>query len=172
VSTWTAQYDGEFQRCTQKRLPAGWDWLRQKSQGCAESELNPNAVSPRGALGIMQWMPSDWPEWRDKCGYGADVTPLMAAPAIDCACAYMAFLYRQWSAPRPEFDRWRLALASYNAGLGNLIDAQDKASGVNDFMSIISYLPVVTGAANAAQTFNYVDRIGRIHASLRRPEAA
>jgi soluble lytic murein transglycosylase-like protein len=169
---WSTQYDAEFQRCVSKRLPYGYDWLRIKAQGCEESGLNTQAVSPKGAIGVMQWMPADWLEWRDKCGYGSQITPQMAAPNIDCACAYMNYLIGQWRAPRPDFDRWRLALASYNTGIGNVLDAQKLAGGVSDYASIIPRLVDVTGDSNANQTTEYVDRITRIYATLILPEAA
>lgn len=169
---WTTQYDAEFQRCTKNRLPHGFDWLRNKSQGAAESGLNTLAVSDLGAVGVMQWMPSDWPEWRDKCGYGPEVTPYMASANIDCACAYMNYLMGEWRAPRTDFDRWRLALASYNAGLGDVLDAQKLAGGANDYTSIIARLIDVTGDDNANQTCNYVDRCSRIYATLIRSGAA
>jgi hypothetical protein len=49
--------------------------------------------------------------------------------------------------------------ASYNAGFGHILKAQEKAGGVNDYDSIIAKLPMVTGTENAMQTTNYVHHI-------------
>jgi hypothetical protein len=70
----------------------------------------------------------------------------------------MAKLLNSWSAPRPDIDRYCLALASYNAGFGNLLKAQKAAGGANDYASIIRSLPHVTGH-HAAETTAYVKRI-------------
>ena len=159
-------YDAEIQRRVAQHLPWWRQWQRTKAQLIAESDLNPLAVSETGAEGIAQFEPDDWAEWSAKCGYGPEITAFMAAPAIDVHCAYMAHLYGEWSLPRAEIDRWRLAVASYNAGLGNILKAQSLAGGAPDWLTISSTLSDVTGESNAAQTVEYVARTERVLAEL------
>jgi membrane-bound lytic murein transglycosylase MltF len=45
------------------------------------------------------------------------------------AAYYMGTLGRQWSSPRPDKERLRLAQASYNAGFRNILNAQEKCGG-------------------------------------------
>ena len=73
----------------------------------------------------------------------------------------MARLRRAWSAPRPEDERHRLAQASYNAGLGNVLRAQRLCGTASIWVEISACLPRVTGARNARETTTYVQRIAR-----------
>jgi peptidoglycan DL-endopeptidase CwlO len=85
-------------------LPAGL--LARVAQ--KESNYNPNAINRRsGAAGLMQWMP-----WiASKVGFD----PFDPAAAIDRAGAEFKQLFRR-------FGDWRLALAAYNFGQGNLAE--------------------------------------------------
>lgn len=66
-------------------------------------------VSSAGALGIMQIVP----RWHPG------VDPLNPAEAIPYAAQYLSSLYRQ-------FGTWRLALAAYNWGPGNISKYKDQ----------------------------------------------
>lgn len=70
-----------------------------------ESRFDPQARSPAGAIGIMQFMPSTAQD------FGID--PTDPQTSIDAAGKYMAQLYRR-------FGDWRTALAAYNWGQGNV----------------------------------------------------
>lgn len=153
-----SQYDKPIQQAAEKHLP-GVDWRLLKAQYQAESLLDPNAVSPAGAQGIAQFMPRTWSDVSKALGYPADITPFDPEAAIPAGAFYMADMLDGWTAPRPEMDRYCLALASYNAGFGNLLKAQKVAGGANDYASIIRALPQVTGTKNASQTTAYVKRI-------------
>lgn len=156
----TKEYDEWFQKYTQQWLPE-WDWLWLKSQGYAESLLNPKAESPVGAKGVMQFMPATWFDMKSRLQTVIPATAKITDPQwnICAGVYYMALLRNGWAAPRPEEDRRKLAQASYNAGMEHLIESQKKASGVNDYDSIIAKLPMVTGTENAMQTTNYVHHI-------------
>jgi hypothetical protein len=71
----------------------------------AESNFNPNAVSPVGAKGLMQFMKATAQE------YG--INPLNPSEAIDAAGKYLASSYK-------KFNSWEDALRSYNMGVGGL----------------------------------------------------
>ncbi len=74
------------------------------AQIMAESNFNPNAVSPAGAQGIAQFMPGT------AASYGLD-DPFDAEQAINAQAHLMSDLLRQ-------FHSIPLALAAYNAGPG------------------------------------------------------
>lgn len=139
----------------------GTDWRLLKAQLMQESRLKTDAVSPAGAQGIAQFMPGTWSDMRPalkKLGI-ADPSPFNPQHAIPACALYMQQMWEIWTAPRPELDRYCLALASYNAGSGNILHAQKLAGGVNGYSSIIAHLHRVTGATNAHETRTYVERI-------------
>jgi soluble lytic murein transglycosylase-like protein len=130
-------------------LPADYDWRLYWAQLNQESRFNPLAVSPAGAMGVAQFMPATWAE----IGSG---DPFNAFDSIDAGARYMAKLIGKWKSPRPAMDRYCLAMASYNAGFGNILKAQRAAGGANDYKSIIAALPQITGAKHSWETISYV----------------
>ena len=78
----------------------------------AESGYRPDAVSPKGALGLMQLMPAT------AQAYGAD--PRDPAQNVEAGAAYLRQLLIKYDGDP------RLALAAYNAGPG----AVDRYNGV------------------------------------------
>jgi soluble lytic murein transglycosylase-like protein len=74
----------------------------------AESAFNANAVSPRGALGLMQLMPATAQE------YGAS-DPLIPEQNIDAGTQYLGWLIQKYSKQRNGLKK---AIAAYNAGPG------------------------------------------------------
>jgi len=151
------KYDKAIKKAAAQFLP-GIDWRLLKAQLQAESNLDPKAKSPAGAMGIAQFMPKTWEEVAGKLNFHHDTTPYDAPAAIIAAAYYMSTLLKQWTAKREETDRYFLALASYNAGFGNILDAQRYAGGVNDYFSIMQHLNSVTGN-NAQETLDYIPRI-------------
>jgi hypothetical protein len=77
------------------------------SQYSIESSRGKHTLSPKGALGPMQFMPATWKEW----GHG-DVNNL--ADSQDAARRYDAFLLKRYGGDVKK------ALAAYNWGMGNL----------------------------------------------------
>lgn len=83
-------------------LPASW--LRAVMQ--VESAGNPTAVSPKGAMGLMQLMPGTWPVLRARYHLGND--PFDPHDNILGGTAYLRELFDRFGAPG--------FLAAYNAG--------------------------------------------------------
>lgn len=85
----------------------------------AESGWNPRALSPAGAQGLAQFLPSTWAsEGVDGDGDGT-ADPFNPADAIASQAAYLCKLLAAVTAdPQLAGDRLELALAAYNAGLG------------------------------------------------------
>ncbi|WP_102108126.1 lytic transglycosylase domain-containing protein [Oceaniglobus roseus] len=92
-----------------------------------ESGWNPNAVSPKGALGLAQLMP----ETARRLG----VDPGDPRQNLEGGARY---LRRQFEA----FKTWRLALAAYNAGPA----AVQKHGGVPPYRETMNYVQVIWGS--------------------------
>jgi membrane-bound lytic murein transglycosylase MltF len=102
-------------------------------------------------------MPKTWLEWREKSGYpNADETNVEAS--IFTAACYMAHLIGQWKSPRPQIDRYLLAAASYNSGLGDILKAQRAAKMANGYREIMARLPEIE-PFHSTETINYGRRI-------------
>ncbi len=153
----TTQYDEIIKQSTEEYLP-GTDWRLLKAQLMAESSLNPNAISPANAMGIAQFMPKTWEDIKKQMKLPSSASPFDTEYAIPACAYYMRTLYDDWSVPRPDADRYCLALASYNAGIGNILEAQRIANNARGYHEIISQLHQVTGD-NANETTNYVRRV-------------
>jgi hypothetical protein len=152
------KYDRQIQAASSTWLP-GQPWKMLKAQYIAESNLNPDAVSPVGASGIAQFMEASWDQVLREMGRNpALVDRRMAGPAIEAGAFYMAKLKRAWISPRPEEDRLKLAQASYNAGMGNILRSQQRCGNPAGYEPIMACLHLVTGH-HAAETRTYVPRI-------------
>jgi soluble lytic murein transglycosylase-like protein len=89
-------------------IPPAWIWAVMR----AESRGDVHALSPKGAMGLMQIMPSTWSELRSRYGLGVD--PYDPRDNIVAGAAYL----------RELRDRYgeRGFLAAYNAGPGRYED--------------------------------------------------
>jgi hypothetical protein len=163
AATYPKKYDAPIKSSVSTWLPY-WPWKAVKAEWIAESNLNPEARSPVGAMGVAQFMPKTWSDVSKAMQWGV-VDRRLAEPSIQAGAFYLARLRKTWSSPRPETERRRLAQASYNAGPGSLIAAQRLCGNPADYAAIAACLPRVTGA-HAAETLNYVPRIERIWAEL------
>ena len=155
-----SRYDAQIRASVARHWPDHPDWLAWRAQLYQESRLRPDAVSPVGAAGLAQFMPGTWRDVVRELRLPAGVSP-HSAIAIDAGAYYMAKLRRAWTTPRPPEERQRLAQASYNAGLGNILRAQARCDGARDWGGIAPCLVSVTGPRNAAETRGYVDAIAR-----------
>lgn len=97
-------------------------FVRQINQ---ESGFNPNAVSPAGAVGIAQFLPST--------AAGLGINPYDPIQALRGAAQYMANYARQYGGDYAK------ALAAYNAGSGTVANAVN-LGGAN----WMNYLPLET----------------------------
>jgi soluble lytic murein transglycosylase len=81
-----------------------------------ESSFDRTALSHAGARGLMQLMPGTAAEQAGKLGYGYDGGRLTSDPAYNVmlGSAYFRRLVDRWNGSYP------LAIASYNAGAGNV----------------------------------------------------
>lgn len=169
ASSFSHRFDIFFEAYSTAYLPEN-DWRLLKAQCYQESLLEPGAVSPVGAKGLCQFMPGTWREVTGKMGVKA--SPFNPIMSIRAGAFYMRQLKRGWSSPRDdEPDRNNLALASYNAGFGNILRAQKRCGGHPGYEDIIRCLPEVTGK-HSEETITYVKRIRRWHGQMTIEDAA
>jgi soluble lytic murein transglycosylase-like protein len=91
-----------------------------------ESGWNPSAVSPKGAVGLAQLMPSTADH------LGVDINN--PAENLDGGAQYLRRMY-------DKFGSWRLALAAYNAGPG----AVEEHDGVPPYDETAAYVLAILG---------------------------
>lgn len=152
-------YDVQIRKYTSFYTPTvPWYW--NKAQLIAESNLNTNAVSPVGAMGVGQFMPATWEQMKRELGFPPNTSAFASSYNIQAQAYYMRQLRNQFRHPRPEKDKHSLALASYNAGLGNILKAQQLSGGSYLYQPMIEQLHKVTGHHHV-ETTNYVIRIWR-----------
>jgi len=84
-------------------IPASW--IRAVMR--AESAGDPRAVSPKGAMGLMQIMPATWAELSLRHGLGPD--PFSPRDNILAGAAYLSEMHYRYGSVA-------LMLAAYNAG--------------------------------------------------------
>lgn len=164
AGTFPTRYDGQIRSAVARYWPDHPDWLAWKAQLYQESRLRPEAVSPAGARGLAQFMPATWQDISRELRLGA-VSP-HAEIAIEAGAYYMAKLRRAWVADRAAIERQRLAQASYNAGLRNILAAQRRCGDARLWAGIAPCLAQVTGPPQAAETLGYVAAIARWRAMM------
>lgn len=114
-------------------IPAAW--IRAVMR--VESTNNPRALSPKGAIGLMQIMPATWRELRIRYGLGAD--PYNPRDNILAGAAYLREMHDRFGSPG--------FFAAYNAGLERY--AQHLATGevlpseTQNYVAILA--PVIEG---------------------------
>ena len=104
-----------------------------------ESGFNPRAVSPMGASGIAQFMPSHWNQ--------GQFDPFDPVVALERAAQLMSSHVENYGGDIAK------ALAAYNAGRGNL------AQFGGDLGAMLNYRRPDTGVQPFAETQRYLERI-------------
>lgn len=104
----------------------------------AESSYNPRAVSPKGAMGLMQLMPSTARRFGVLNAFDPEQN-------VAGGVQYLAWLLNRYKGD------WRLAVAGYNAGEG----AVDKYAGVPPYRETRAYLVKVW---NLSQSYRRAQR--------------
>jgi membrane-bound lytic murein transglycosylase F len=102
----------------------GFDWRLIVAQIMQESRFNTNARSPVGARGLMQIMPGTEMELRREL----DLEKIRIYPRENIAAGIYHMKKQFQMFPNADLEnRLKLSLASYNCGVGRILDAQDIA---------------------------------------------
>jgi soluble lytic murein transglycosylase-like protein len=126
----SAQFDASINEHS-RRMGVSADLVRAVIQ--VESAFNPTAVSNKGAMGLMQLMPATALELGVSNPFEPDQN-------IRGGVAYLKRLLDRYN------QKVELALAAYNAGMGNV----EKYGDVPPFQETRNYVKKITGAAPTA----------------------
>lgn len=126
----SAKYESSISEHS-RRMGVSADLVRAVIQ--VESAFNPTAVSTKGAMGLMQLMPATARE------LGVN-NPFEPDENIRGGVEYLKRLLVRYN------DKVELALAAYNAGMGNV----EKYGDVPPFKETRAYVKKITGAAPPA----------------------
>ena len=143
----------KFSRDVEKTLPRyrpmfeaaataqGLDWRLLAAVGYQESHWNPNARSPTGVRGLMMLT-------RDTAKYLGIANRRDAGQSIQGGARYLREQINRLPEEIPEPDRTWMALASYNLGLGHLLDARNLTAQLggdpNRWVDVRKNLPLLT----------------------------
>ena len=131
------------------------DYLLMMAQGYQESLLDQNAVSPVGAIGVMQVMPDTGKEMAT-----GDITKL--EPNIHAGIKYMNFMRNQFFADQPMDTRNKIlfSFAAYNAGPSRILKLQKEAEkrGLNPYIWF-NNVEIIAGLRIGEETVTYISNI-------------
>ena len=131
-------YDDIFRRVARRHH---LDWRLLSAIAYCESRFNPQAQSPRGAVGIMQVMPHIARHWDVMADELLD-----PAINIDVACRLYKSMQKQLRLSKEvsEYDRAAFTIASYNCGASRVTDARNLAEYYdeqkNDWQTVSEYM--------------------------------
>jgi membrane-bound lytic murein transglycosylase MltF len=131
------------------------DWLLMAAQGYQESQLNQNAKSHVGAIGVMQIMPATGKELNV-----GDIRKV--EPNINGGIKYMRWMIDNYYGKEPmtSLDKALFAFASYNAGAGRISQLRREAAkrglDPNVWFHNVEY---VVAEKIGAETVTYVSNI-------------
>ena len=139
------------------------DWLLMAAQGYQESQLNQQAKSAVGAIGVMQVMPAT--------GKDMNVGDIAQTEAnINAGIKYMRWMIDHYygNEPMTKLDKTLFAFASYNAGAGRISGLRREAArrGLNPnvWFQNVEY---VAAEKIGAETVTYVANIFKYYVAYR-----
>jgi membrane-bound lytic murein transglycosylase MltF len=139
------------------------DWLMMAAQGYQESQLNQQARSPVGAIGVMQVMPDTGKDMRV-----GDITKL--EPNIHAGVKYMRWMIDNYYGDEPmtNLDKALFSFASYNAGAGRISGLRERARkrglDPNVWFHNVEY---IAAERIGAETVTYVSNIFKYYVAYR-----
>lgn len=146
-----------------------WDWRLLASLIYQESRFRPNIESWAGAKGLMQLMPNTAKRFGTTNLYDPEQN-------IKAGVRFIQYLEKRFEEKdTPSMDKIKFVLASYNVGLGHVLDARRLAekyeADTNSWEAVDTFLlykslpkyyndPVVRhGYARGEETYNFVKEI-------------
>jgi len=139
------------------------DWLLMAAQGYQESQLNQQARSQVGAVGVMQLMPATGKDMQV-----GDITQTEAN--IHAGVKYMRWMMDNYygNEPMTKVDKALFAFASYNAGAGRVAGLRKEAAkrglDPNVWFHNVEY---VAADKIGAETVTYVANIYKYYVAYR-----
>jgi len=119
-------------------IPEAWIWAVMR----VESAGNSRVISPAGAMGLMQIMPTTWAQLRTRYGLGAD--PFDVRDNITAGAAYLREMY-------DRYGNVSAMLAAYNAGPGRYDEHLRGRSLPTETRAYLARLASIIGDADDTQ---------------------
>lgn len=126
-----------------------------------ESGFKPDARSPAGALGMLQFMPAT-AKWAGEAGGFGIAAPLDPKWAIKAGVWYDRFLYDRVRIAADGCNKWLFALSGYNGGEGWVRKRQALSPDPGSWKVTGAINPGIT-ASNQAENAAYPHRIVYVH---------
>jgi membrane-bound lytic murein transglycosylase F len=150
-----------------------WDWRLVASQVYQESKFDPRVSSWAKASGLMQLMPKT----AESLGVTNRADP---EQSIKGGTKYLNQMWKNFEQVTDSIQRIKFALASYNCGLGHVLDAQNLAEekGLNRYLwddnvenivlklskpDYYNHSVVKYGYVRGLEPYNYVKQIFERH---------
>ncbi|MDB5889176.1 MAG: lytic transglycosylase [Polaromonas sp.] len=132
----------------------GIDYSLLKALITAESGFNAGAVSPKGAVGLMQLIPPTAERYGVRAGKGATVEKKLTDPKtnIRAGARYLADLIKMFP------GRLELALAAYNAGEGAVQRAGNKIPNYPETQNYVKTVMQLYGGLASASSQSLAGR--------------
>ena len=156
------RHDRAFRAWSAVYMP-GRDWKLLKAQCWQESRFRTDAISPVGAKGICQFMPATWTEQERELKKTG--SPFDFGLNIQFAAYYMSKQLRFWRKVPVALEADKMAVASYNAGAGNINRAWKLCQQPNSWETVATCLPRITGR-HSTETITYVKKIWEFYRKL------
>ena len=141
------------------------DYLLIAAQGYQESHLDQAARSPRGAVGVMQLLPST------AAGAPVNIPDITKIDRnIEAGVKYHRHLIDTWfnDPVIPAQDRMLLAFAAYNAGPGNVLKMRKLAKDMGfDPNRWFANVEVAAGRVTGQETVRYVSNIFKYYVAYK-----
>ena len=151
-------YDPYFIKFAEK---IKWDWCWIAAVARQESKFNPNATSWMGAQGLMQLMPNTG---RKIAGHNVDLYD--PETSVEIACKYLNKISQSYTEVKDKEEKIKFTLASYNAGVGHIKDAQALAEKNGKNPNLWSEVePYIRLKSNALYYNDPVVKHGYLHGS-------
>jgi membrane-bound lytic murein transglycosylase MltF len=131
------------------------DWLLMAAQGYQESQLDQNAKSPVGAIGVMQLMPATGQDM--KVG---DITQI--DPNIHAGVKYFRFMMDRYykDEPMDAINKGLFVFASYNAGPARVRQLRKRAAERGlDPNKWFNNVEIIAAESIGRETVQYVSNI-------------
>jgi len=138
----------------------GIDYSLLKAVIATESGFNTNAVSPKGAVGLMQLIPPTAERFGVTAGKNATIEQKLTDPKtnIKAGARYLASLIKMFP------GRLELAIAAYNAGEGAVQRAGNK---IPNYPETQNYVKTVLQLYNGLAPTALQTPEGRVHVQLK-----
>lgn len=146
----------------------GFDWRLISAQIYQESQFDPRAISPTGARGLMQMLPST----AKALGFESLATP---DAAIHAGVKYLWSLRNGFEVDLPASERTWFALAAYNTGVGRVEEARrlarklelDPNRWFGNVEVAMQRMAKVRGDARCGQAIIYMQNVRSIYSTYR-----